>query len=148
MELHLNFKAKVSGIAPIVERVTALAQEMHCEPGREMEIALALQEALANAVVHGCESDPSKTVECRVICSESPSQNHSGSNQMLIVIRDPGAGFDPERVPNPKVGENVNAYHGRGLHLIHELMDEVSFGAGGREIRMRASLSALRGSDL
>jgi len=141
MELQFNFKAEIAGIAPIVQRVTALAQEMHCEPGREMQIALALQEALANAVVHGCNSDPSKTVECLVTCSRLPSSNHPAANEMLIVVRDSGSGFDPADVPNPKAGDNVHAYHGRGLHLIRELMDEVSFAQGGREIRMRAALS-------
>jgi len=144
MELRFNFKAEIAGIAPIVQRVTRLAQEMHCEPGREMQIALALQEALANAVIHGCESDPSKMVECRVTCGEAASSGNLAPNEMLIVIRDTGGGFDPARVPNPKVGENVHAYHGRGLHLIRELMDEVSFAQGGREIRMRAVLSSLR----
>src|SRR5207302_3088709 len=102
MELQLNFKAEVSGIAPIVERVTDLAQELHCEPGREMEIALALQEALANAVIHGCDSDPAKTVHCRV--SSSATSSSGDANEMLIVIRDSGAGFDPARVPDPKTG--------------------------------------------
>jgi len=144
MELRFNFRAEIAGIAPIVQRVTGLAQEMHCEPGREMQIALALQEALANAVIHGCDSDPSKTVECSVTYGEPSSARNQATNEMLIVIRDAGSGFDPASVPNPKIGDNVHAYHGRGLHLIRELMDEVSFAQGGREIRMRAVLSSLR----
>ena len=144
MELRFNFRAEIAGIAPIVQRVTGLAQEMHCEPGGEMQIALALQEALANAVLHGYDSHPSKTVECSVTYGELSSARNPATNEMLIVIRDAGSGFDPASVPNPKIGDNVHAYHGRGLHLIRELMDEVSFAQGGREIRMRAVLSSLR----
>ena len=142
MELQFNFKADINAIAAIVERVSQLAQELGCEPGRELQIALALQEALANAVVHGCNSDASKTVECRVSYDEAAAG--SKPHDLLIVIHDSGPGFDPAEVPSPKVGENVRADHGRGIYLIRELMDEVSFARNGTELRMRAVLSALR----
>ena len=56
---------------------------------------------------------------------------------MLIIVRDPGSGFDPFEVPNPINGENVYSNHGRGIYLINQLMDEVSFERNGAEIRMR-----------
>lgn len=142
MELRLDFKADIENIAPAVQRISALALELGCEPGREMQIALALQEALANAVIHGSKSDPAKTVECRVSYDEGAAA--AKPQELLIVIRDAGMGFDPGEVPNPKAGENVHAYHGRGLYMIRELMDEVSFAHNGTEMRMRAKLAALR----
>ena len=59
-------------------------------------IELALTEALANAVVHGAKSDPSKIIECDVACDDQQG--------MLIVVRDPGPGFDPaqDRRPLPR----------------------------------------------
>jgi len=56
---------------------------------------------------------------------------------MLIVVRDPGEGFDPTAVPSPVDGENVFATHGRGIFLINQLMDDVRYEHGGTEIRMR-----------
>jgi serine/threonine-protein kinase RsbW len=56
---------------------------------------------------------------------------------MLIVVRDPGPGFDPAGIPNPIVGENIYSNHGRGIYLINQLMDEVRFERGGSEIHMR-----------
>ena len=55
---------------------------------------------------------------------------------MLIVVRDPGPGFDPDQVRSPVVGENVLFHHGRGIYLINQLMDHVEYGKGGTEIRM------------
>jgi serine/threonine-protein kinase RsbW len=56
---------------------------------------------------------------------------------MLIIVRDPGSGFDPEELPNPVVGERIFADHGRGVYLINQLMDEVRYERGGTEIWMR-----------
>jgi serine/threonine-protein kinase RsbW len=53
------------------------------------------------------------------------------------VVRDPGAGFDATAVPDPLAGENVLKSSGRGIFLINQLMDEVAFEDGGRELRMK-----------
>ena len=55
---------------------------------------------------------------------------------LLIVVRDPGPGFDPTSIPSPVNGHNVLRHSGRGIYLISQLMDEVSFERGGSEIRM------------
>ena len=102
---------------------------MKCAEGKEFEIETALREALANAILHGCGNDPSKQVECSVTCDESRG--------MLIVVRDPGPGFDPAAVASPLHGQNVFESHGRGIYLINQLMDEVRFEKGGTEIHMR-----------
>ena len=49
----------------------------------------------------------------------------------------PGTGFDAATVPNPLAGENVLKSSGRGIFLINQLMDEVAFKDGGREVQMR-----------
>ena len=56
---------------------------------------------------------------------------------MLIIVRDPGVGFDPFAVPDPVNGENIFSNHGRGIYLINQLMDEVKFERNGTEIHMR-----------
>jgi anti-sigma regulatory factor (Ser/Thr protein kinase) len=40
-------------------------------------------------------------------------------------------------VPDPLVGENLHSTHGRGIYLINQLMDQVTFERNGAEIRMR-----------
>lgn len=69
-----------------------------------------LQEALANAVIHGCKEDPDKNVQVSVGCDESRG--------MIIVVRDPGGGFEPEEIPSPIMGEHLFSSHGRGIYLI------------------------------
>ena len=100
----------------------------HCDAEKYDAIELALTEALANAVVHGAKADPSKIVECDVVRNEDES--------ILIVVRDPGTGFNPGEIPDPLQGESVYSDHGRGIFLINQLMDEVKFLKNGTEIHM------------
>ena len=119
---------KIEALTPAVEEVMAQARQMECSQGKEFEIETALREALANAIRHGCRNDPEKQVEVCVACD--PARG------MLIVVRDPGPGFDPAEVPSPVRGRNVFRHSGRGIYLINQLMDEVSFEKNGTEIRM------------
>ena len=48
-----------------------------------------------------------------------------------------GTGFDAAKVPNPLEGENILKASGRGIFLINQLMDEVAFRDGGRELQMK-----------
>jgi len=129
LRLNVTIQGSVQEVTPAVDRIMTVVQDMHCAKGKENEIELALQEALANAVVHGCKEDPSRNVQVCVACDESRG--------MLIIIRDPGPGFDPKDIPSPLSGENIYAEGGRGIYLINQLMDEVRFEKGGTEIWMR-----------
>ena len=126
--LRVRVPGHLDAITPAVEKVMAEVHAMACSKGKEFEIETALREALANAVRHGCRNDPAKSVEVCVACDDSKG--------MLIVVRDPGPGFDPAAIPSPTVGQNLYRHHGRGIYLINQLMDEVSFEKGGTEIRM------------
>ena len=128
LKLSVTLSADRKAVGPVVESVMNVVREMKCADGHEDEIELALSEALANAVVHGASSDPAKIVECDVACDPE--------HGMLIVVRDPGLGFDPASLANPCVGENIYSSHGRGIYLINQLMDEVQFHKNGTEIHM------------
>jgi serine/threonine-protein kinase RsbW len=128
LRMETTIPAEVRSISPVVTRVMKLARQLGCAEGREMELETALREALANAIVHGSQSDSNKEVQCCVACDESRG--------MLIIVRDSGKGFDPASIPSPVAGQNVFSSHGRGIFLINQLVDEVSFERGGTEIHM------------
>jgi serine/threonine-protein kinase RsbW len=126
--VDVSVPGDVKAIAPAVEEVMRAVGEMACAEGKEFEIELAVTEALANAVVHGCGADPEKSVQVCAACD--PARG------ILIVVRDPGPGFDPSQVPSPVVGEQIFSEGGRGIFLINQLMDEVEYQRGGTEIWM------------
>jgi serine/threonine-protein kinase RsbW len=128
LRVRVTLAADRKAVDPVVGQVMEAIRETKCLNGKEDAIELALQEALANAVVHGAKEDPSKVVECLVACDEQRG--------VLIIVRDPGEGFDPKGIPTCTVGENLYSNHGRGIFLINQLMDEVQFRKNGTEIHM------------
>ncbi len=129
VKMDMVFPADVSRLAGVVAGFMAVVTTMQCACGHEMDVELAMREALANAIIHGAGNDPSRNIECCVACDDV--------HGMLVVVRDPGAGFDPQNLPSPIVGENVYSEHGRGVFLINQLMDHVEYKRGGTEIHMR-----------
>jgi serine/threonine-protein kinase RsbW len=126
--LRVTLAADRRAVDPVVQEVMAVVRQMKGVDGKEDAIELSLQEALANAVIHGAKEDPTKTVECLVSSDDERS--------VLIIVRDPGTGFTPDAIPSCTVGENVYSNHGRGIFLINQLMDSVEFRKNGTEIHM------------
>src|SRR6516164_7661420 len=107
LKLQRTLEGQIAAVAPFVEEIMEIVTSIGCAAGKEREVEIALLEALANALQHGCKNDPSKLVEVCVACDESRG--------LLIVIRDPGNGFDPASIPSPIVGQNLYSTHGRGI---------------------------------
>src|SRR6202045_4605526 len=128
LRVRVTLAADRKSVDPVVAQVMSSVREMKCADGKEDAIELSLQEALANAVIHGAKEDPTKTVEC-IVSSDA-------ERGILIVVRDPGNGFSPEAIPGCTIGENVYSNHGRGIFLINQLMDKVEFRKNGTEIHM------------
>jgi serine/threonine-protein kinase RsbW len=126
---EVSLPADVTAISPVVGWVMRLVSELDYASGKEFEIEMALREALANAVLHGCKGDASKKIECSVTADQEKG--------ILIIVRDPGKGFDPASIPSPTDESNLHSDHGRGILLINKLMDEVHHESNGTVIRMR-----------
>jgi serine/threonine-protein kinase RsbW len=133
IRLELSLRSEVGAISPFVDTLMHLIRKCKWVAGNEEDIEIALREALANAVIHGNHEDPEKQVYvgCR-----------GGTDEVSIVIRDEGQGFDSGNVPDPTAPENIKSSHGRGIYLMKTLMDEVRFERGGTVVYMRKSRRA------
>jgi anti-sigma regulatory factor (Ser/Thr protein kinase) len=128
-QFTMTIPADPSAIPALTDGVTQVLQEKHWREDDVMAVELALQEAVANAIRHGCGGDRTKKLQCSVACDES--------GEVVITVRDPGTGFDHTTVANPLHPENILKPSGRGIFLINGLMDDVQFADGGREVQMR-----------
>src|SRR5258708_3484665 len=118
LEIDAWIPSEISAISPLVERLMRLIEGSHCVAGEEHAVQLALREALdAHKLVH---------VRCRCKVGKGIS----------ITVSDQGQGFDPSAVPDPLSVDNLEAEHGRGIHLMKLAMDEVSFEQRGAEVHM------------
>ncbi len=128
-EFTMTIPADPAAIPALTEGVTAMLTQKHWPEEQIMSVGLALQEAVANGIRHGCRGDASKQLQCTV--------NISGAGEVIITVRDPGTGFDLAGVANPLAPENMLKPSGRGIFLINGLMDDVQFTDGGRELQMK-----------
>lgn len=93
----------------------------------ELNIKVALVEALTNAMEHGNGFDPKKLVKVEAKFLEDKAE---------IKITDQGKGFNHEKLPNPTAPENLYKPRGRGIYMIHRLMDEVHFNRKGNVVQL------------
>lgn len=81
------------------------------------DLNLVLTEAMTNAIQHANEDDPDKEVHIEI----------SIVNQRLIIrVFDFGEGFDVKQYLKPR---HPLDEHGRGIYIIHTIMDEISYQA-------------------
>ena len=128
LEIDAWMPSEVSAISPLVERLMRLIEGSHCITGEESAVELALREALNNAVVHGNRLDAHKLVHVRCRCKVGTG--------ISLIVSDRGQGFDPLAVPDSVTVENLEADHGRGIHLMKLAMDDVRFEQRGTEVHM------------
>jgi serine/threonine-protein kinase RsbW len=140
LDISAWMPSEPKAITPLVDRLMQLVQEAHCLSGESLPLELGLREALYNAVVHGNRLDPAKLVEihCR---SER-------KNELDIVVKDQGQGFDLNAVPNPLAAENLLTEHGRGILFMRHWMDEVWFEQGGTVVHMRKGFHTQEGNEI
>lgn len=81
-------------------------------------IAMAVREAVVNAILHGNAYDMNKQV---TVLFEATKED------LLVKVADQGLGLDPETIPDPLAPENILRGSGRGIFLIRAFMDEVNF---------------------
>ena len=129
VELHQSLPSRVAIISPFVDQLMRFILNFRMADGSEIDIEMALHEALANAVIHGNGENSCKRVyiECRCYMD----------GEVSITVRDEGRGFDNSAVLDPTFRENLLFTHGRGIYLMKTLMDEVSFEDGGAVVRIR-----------
>lgn len=141
-------------IGPLIEHLQNKMPKWS-EPDR-LQIGMALDEALVNAMHHGNLEVDSELRECtdddedlyyekvRERQSQAPFSERrvqvkaSFSNDSIDVqITDEGPGFDPDQIDDPRSAENLTKVSGRGLFLIRTFMDTVIHNDVGNEITMR-----------
>ncbi|MFP6618667.1 MAG: ATP-binding protein [Pirellulaceae bacterium] len=90
-------------------------------------VHLSLEEAIVNAILHGNQGDPQRSVDIKF---------HVAETHVRIEIVDEGPGFDPDGLPDPTADENLEKPSGRGVMLMRHYMDEVQYNKRGNHVIM------------
>ena len=141
-------------MAPLVAQIKRMIERFKLrDASGAMRVAMALDEAMQNAILHGNlevssalrEGDDANAyyalaTERRQQLPFKNRQVHVSavtSQEMAeICIRDEGPGFDPSKIPDPTDPAYLDRPCGRGLWLIHAFIDEVRHNSTGNEITM------------
>jgi serine/threonine-protein kinase RsbW len=134
VELHQSFPSDIQAISPFVDQLMRFIANFRNADSGVSDIQVALQEALANAIVHGNREDPRKRVFVTCRCATN--------GEVSITVRDEGQGFESDTVPDPTAQENQLRTTGRGIYLMKTLMDEVRFEQHGAVVHMRKNANA------
>lgn len=145
-----NDPAAIPGLA---RELVSKAREMGvCDDQTAIQVQVALEEALTNAVVHGNlevgstlkeDSDTAFQQEVdarrakapfaeRVVCVDAVYT----PDAVRFRIEDEGPGFDPQLLPDPTLPENIERGHGRGVAMMRSFMDCVQFKGRGNVVTM------------
>jgi len=80
------------------------------------KVFLCISEGVINSIEHGNRNEYNKEVSIFADCE---------SKTIVVKIKDEGAGFDIENIPNPTNKENIKKASGRGIYIMKSLSDKV-----------------------
>jgi len=112
-------------VTDAVRRFDSFIENLQVDSNTTFNLQVAFHEALSNAVQHGNKADPSKCVVAECVAND---------RMMRICVADEGEGFNPKAVA--EMATDPYRERGRGLFLISNLMDEVSYNEKGNAISM------------
>jgi CheY-like chemotaxis protein/anti-sigma regulatory factor (Ser/Thr protein kinase) len=152
-ESHFILENDASLIPSLIGHLENNLKRMRlCDENGLIRVAVALREALINAILHGnleidSEQREKDDKQYRALIAERRQQEpyqdrrvhvyaKESRREAVYVIRDEGRGFDPSALPDPTDPSNLEKASGRGLLLIRTFMDEVHHNESGNEITM------------
>lgn len=123
----ISITSKAENIVKVEEMIDAVCSDFKINEDYYGNILVALTEAVNNAIYHGNQSNPQKHIE--ISFKASP-------DLVSFVIKDEGAGFGFSNLADPTDPENIEKPNGRGVFLMRNLADKVSFEENGSKVTL------------
>ena len=129
-QFGFTIKSELAESSRIQEEIIMLLRKLGLNDEDLADLHIAIEEGLANAIKHGNQLDASKKVRVEGVVD---------GNRVMIEIEDEGEGFDPEKVPDPTLDENLDKPSGRGILLMRAFMDTIEYNDKGNRLRIEKS---------
>lgn len=134
----MQIPSDIAYIKKTSAEVENLLKSNNVDDSTIFDIRLCVEEAIKNAIIHGNK----KKSNLPIFISYSLK-----GGRFIIEIEDQGNGFDPDKIPDPTLDENLLRGEGRGVFLIQKLMDEVRYSDRGNKVFMVKYLKKHKGGD-
>lgn len=122
-----QFPSSIESLSEVEKLVDELKEQYNIAEELYGNILVSLTEAVNNAIRHGNKLDRNKTVDLLL---------EMGERELLFSIRDKGAGFDFDNIPDPTHPDNLDKPYGRGIFIMKSLSDDLEFLNDGREVQL------------
>jgi anti-sigma regulatory factor (Ser/Thr protein kinase) len=126
-KIEFEFPSAISLMHCILDYLMKRVEKVGVVNAENSNLFIALDEAFVNAVKHGNKFDANKNV--RVSAEVSPKEAR-------FTVEDEGEGFNVSEIPDPTNPENLFKSSGRGVLIIHNIMDEVEYNERGNRLTM------------
>ena len=123
----ITIPSDISCIKEVISKVIDSVKDRNLDSGAMFDIRLSAEEAIRNAIQHGNKNKKELPVNIKFNVDEK---------SLELIIEDKGEGYDYRHIPDPTTDKNILKTCGRGVYLIHKLMDEVHYNDKGNTIRM------------
>lgn len=127
MYKRLKIESKMSNLRLIENAIDEITSAAGVNQDNYGKILVAALEAVNNAISHGNKAEPQKLVDVEI---------EFDNNVINITVTDEGAGFDPAKIPDPTMPENIEELSGRGVFLMTKLADSIKFNEKGNSVTM------------
>ena len=126
-KIEFEVPSVISLMHGILDYLMKRIEKIGIVSSQDSNLFIALDEAFVNAVKHGNKFDATKLVR---ITAEVSTQ------EARFTIEDEGEGFNVAEIPDPTDTENLFKTSGRGVLIIHNVMDEVRYNERGNRLEM------------
>lgn len=114
----MTIRSSLEEIESVEKMAERAADKMKFSEEERDSLAIAVTEAVNNAIIHGNKQDRRKRVNLRFEFEDE---------KLIVKIKDQGTGFNPDLISDPLAPENLLKESGRGVFILSTLMDEVKF---------------------
>jgi anti-sigma regulatory factor (Ser/Thr protein kinase) len=134
--VELRLANDLDGLAGLAERVERFGVEQGLAENVVNALNVVLDEAVSNAINHGYDAGVRGEIAVRL---------RRSADRVEVEVEDDGRPFDPLQVPPPDLSLPLERrpIGGLGIHLIRNLMDEISYArqAGRNVLKMAKRLA-------
>ena len=120
-ELRLELVSKPAYLCGVRELIGGVAQQFGFVGPQAHRIVLAVDEALANVIVHGYQRREDGSIRVDIF----RVGDHAATAGIRIVIEDDGRTVDPATIRSRELADIRPG--GLGVHIIREIMDQVTY---------------------
>ncbi len=126
-KIEFEMPSSIALMEVVLDYLIARVEKIGVTSEEQSNLRVALSEAFINAVKHGNKFDAGKAVH--ISADISP-------HEARFTIEDQGEGFDVSKIPDPRDQSNLFKPSGRGVLIIQNIMDEVSYSERGNSLTM------------